>query len=137
MHRTVSREINGYAGSYPARLVNTVWQNEALSKSWLTDLTYITDRIFTVRRKLYEKMLELKTPGNWEYIVNQRGLFTYLKLSGNTLSSSFIEKQCEEMMAKKHVYLLHSGRACVAGLNNYNVDIVGKAIHEVVTNPQP
>lgn len=34
----------------------------------------------------------------------------------------------------KHVYLLTSGRLCIAGLNNKNIGYVAKSINDVITN---
>lgn len=53
-----------------------------LRAEWLAELKEITSRVRIMREMLYKKMVEQKTPGNWEFILNQRGLFTFTGLSG-------------------------------------------------------
>ena len=42
----------------------------------------MADRIKQMRAGLYERLLRLGTPGNWEHIVNQIGMFSYTGLNG-------------------------------------------------------
>lgn len=56
---------------------------EEYRKDWLAELKEVTQRISGVRTMLYNSLKELKTPGSWEFIVKQRGLFTYLGLTRN------------------------------------------------------
>ena len=41
------------------------------------------------------------------------------------------KEQVKELREKFHIYLLDSGRANIAGLNEHNIDYVANAIHEV------
>ena len=43
-------------------------------------------RILQMRSLLYERMRALGTPGTWDHIVQQRGMFCYLGLSRKSLS---------------------------------------------------
>jgi aspartate aminotransferase len=43
----------------------------------------MSGRIKKMREGLYERLLKLKTPGNWEHIINQIGMFSYTGLLGN------------------------------------------------------
>lgn len=43
-------------------------------------------RIQTVRQLLFQKLKALGTPGNWDHIVQQNGMFCYTGLSGQSLS---------------------------------------------------
>ena len=45
-------------------------------------------RIQTVRQLLFQKLKALGTPGNWDHIVQQNGMFCYTGLTGNFLSAS-------------------------------------------------
>lgn len=42
----------------------------------------MSGRIKEMRKALYEKLLKLQTPGKWEHIINQIGMFSYTGLSG-------------------------------------------------------
>jgi aspartate aminotransferase len=39
------------------------------------------DRIESVRTGLKERLQKLGTPGNWDHITNQRGMFSFLGLT--------------------------------------------------------
>ena len=77
-----------------------------------------------MRSKLRNRVTnDLKTPGNWDHIVSQSGMFSFTGLTPEMVSR----------LEKNHgVYLVSSGRASVAGLNEHNVDRVADAIDEVV-----
>lgn len=40
----------------------------------------MSDRVKTMRRELAERLTELETPGTWDHIVKQRGMFSMLGL---------------------------------------------------------
>lgn len=43
-------------------------------------------------------------------------------------------KQCEQMIAKHHIYMTLNGRISVAGLTTKNVEYVANAIKDVAEN---
>ena len=77
-----------------------------------------------MRQMLYNALKELNTPGSWEHVLQQKGMFTYTGLS---------MAQSIAMVDVHHVYMLSSGRISVAGLGSGNVQYVANAIHAVVT----
>ena len=54
----------------------------------------MADRIKLMRQKLFDKLRALGTPGNWEHIVNQSGMFSYTGLNGK----SFALKCCDQIL---------------------------------------
>jgi aspartate aminotransferase len=56
--------------------------NSNFKNEWVKELKEVTGRIVSVRTLLLNKLKELKTPGYWQHIVNQRGLFTNIGLDG-------------------------------------------------------
>lgn len=42
----------------------------------------MSDRIKLMRKALYDRLLKLRTPGNWDHIINQIGMFSYTGLTG-------------------------------------------------------
>ncbi|KOB68168.1 Aspartate aminotransferase, partial [Operophtera brumata] len=72
----------------------------------------------------YVIIFKLGTPGNWDHIVKQIGLFSYTGLS---------QRQTEHMVESYHIYLLKSGRINICGLNPSNVAYVAKAMHDAIT----
>ena len=80
-------------------------------------------RIKAMRKALHE-VLSAKVPGrNFDYFLTQRGMFSYTGLSG---------EQVDTLKDTHGVYLVRSGRMCVAGLNSKNVEVVAKAMAAVL-----
>lgn len=42
----------------------------------------MSGRIKEMRTSLYERLVQLGTPGSWEHIIQQIGMFSYTGLSG-------------------------------------------------------
>jgi aspartate aminotransferase len=51
------------------------------------------------------------TPGDWNHILTQIGMFSYTGLN---------KAQCTVLVQKHHVYLLNNGRISMAGINTGN-----------------
>lgn len=110
--------------AFGSRIVSTVLNDESLRQEWMDSIKTMSGRIRTMRQKLFERLTELKTPGTWNHIVEQIGMFSYTGLN---------EKQVRLLIDEFHIYLLKSGRINMCGLNENNVDYIAKAINEVVT----
>lgn len=65
-----------------ALIVNKVLSNPEYYQRWADELAAVSKRIIEVRDLLRKKLEELKTPGSWEHITNQIGMFSYTGLSG-------------------------------------------------------
>ena len=114
--------------AYGAKVVATILTDPELRKQWEEDLVTMSLRIKKMRNKLRDLLVEFNTPGNWDHIVNQTGMFLFTGLSAPAVAR----------LEKVHgVYLVSSGRASVAGLNEGNVERVAKAIDEVVRLSNP
>lgn len=109
--------------NHGARIVSTVLKNPDLYEQWKEHIREMSDRIKKMRAGLFERLVKLETPGTWEHIVNQIGMFSYTGLN---------EKQVEHLVKHYHIYLLRSGRINMCGLNENNLDYVAKAINETV-----
>ena len=48
----------------------------------IDNLTVMTDRIKDMRDGLFQRLKAKGTPGNWDHIVNQIGMFSYTGLNG-------------------------------------------------------
>ncbi|SCU90146.1 LANO_0D07756g1_1 [Lachancea nothofagi CBS 11611] len=111
--------------AYGAKIVSTVLNDEQLTEQWHKDMVTMSSRIIKMRHQLRDNLVKLHTPGNWDHIVGQTGMFSYTGLSPEMV----------KRLEKEHaVYLVGSGRASIAGLNSGNVEYVAKAINEVVNH---
>ena len=109
--------------NFGAQVVAAVLNDEALKASWLVEVEEMRTRILAMRQELV-KVLSTEMPErNFDYLLNQRGIFGYTGLSA---------AQIDLLREEFGVYLLASGRMCVAGLNTQNVHRVAKAFAAVM-----
>lgn len=109
--------------AYGARIVARILSDPSLFKQWEEDLQTMSQRINSMRTALKAELLKLNTPGNWDHITNQIGMFSYTGLT---------PAQVDRMVSEFHVYLTKNGRISMAGLNTGNVAYVAKAIDACV-----
>ncbi|HCT8279508.1 TPA: aromatic amino acid transaminase [Escherichia coli] len=109
--------------NFGAQVVAAVLNDEALKASWLVEVEEMRTRILAMRQELV-KVLSTEMPErNFDYLLNQRGMFSYTGLS---------TAQVDQLREEFGVYLIASGRMCVAGLNTQNVHRVAKAFAAVM-----
>lgn len=113
--------------AYGARVASTVLNDEALFKEWEENLKEMSGRIINMRKSLRSKLEEMKTPGTWNHITDQIGMFSFTGLT---------EKQVLELRNTSHVYMTKNGRISMAGLNTRNIDYFAKAVDKVVRDTQ-
>jgi aspartate aminotransferase len=66
---------------YGAQIASTVLGTPEISKQWAADLITMSSRIKSMRKKLYDELVRLETPGDWSHIVKQSGMFGYTGIS--------------------------------------------------------
>lgn len=87
----------------------------------------MSGRIIDMRNALRSKLEELGTPGTWNHITDQIGMFSFTGLS---------EAQVLKLREEYHIYMTKNGRISMAGLNTHNIDHVAQAIRKVVGETQ-
>uniref|UniRef100_A0A5F9CJY4 Aspartate aminotransferase n=1 Tax=Oryctolagus cuniculus TaxID=9986 RepID=A0A5F9CJY4_RABIT len=110
-----------------ARIVAYTLSTPELFKEWTDNVKTMADRILTMRAELRARLEALKTPGTWNHITEQIGMFSFTGLN---------PKQVDYLINEKHIYLLPSGRINMCGLTTKNLDYVATSIHEAVTKVQ-
>jgi aromatic-amino-acid transaminase len=117
------RRIYSSPPNYGAQLVAAVLGDPALKATWLAEVEAMRIRIQTMRQALVE-VLNAEIPArNFDYLLLQRGMFSYTGLSA---------AQVDRLRDEFGIYLLASGRMCVAGLNLGNVQRVAQAFAAVM-----
>ena len=117
------RRIYSSPPNYGAQVVATVLNDATLKASWLAEVEAMRLRILAMREELV-KVLETAMPDrDFGYLLRQRGMFSYTGLSA---------AQVERLREEFGVYLIASGRMCVAGLNSHNVHRVAQAFAAVM-----
>jgi aspartate aminotransferase len=121
--KLVIRPMYSNPPKHGAYLVMKVLGDEARFARWKVELKAMADRILEVRKMLREGLEKKGTPGKWNHITDQIGMFSFTGLT---------TPQCERLIKEHHIYLLKSGRISLAGLNNSNVQYMVDSVDEVV-----
>jgi aromatic-amino-acid transaminase len=117
------RRIYSSPPAFGAQVVAAVLSDEALKAKWLAEVEAMRLRILSMRQSLVD-VLKVAVPGhNFDYLLKQRGMFSYTGLSA---------AQVDRLREEFGVYLIASGRMCVAGLNASNVQRVAQAFAAVM-----
>ncbi|WP_270221111.1 aromatic amino acid transaminase [Kosakonia cowanii] len=109
--------------NFGAQLVATVLNDAGLKASWLAEVEAMRTRIKAMRQTLVDALNEAMPTGDFTYLLKQRGMFSYTGLSA---------AQVDRLREEFGIYLVSSGRICVAGLNNRNVHRVAQAFAAVM-----
>lgn len=117
------RRIYSSPPNFGAQVVATVLGDETLKASWLAEVEAMRKRILSMRQALVNVLKEAVPGHNFDYLLKQRGMFSYTGLSA---------AQVDRLREEFGVYLIASGRMCVAGLNAGNVHRVAQAFAAVM-----
>lgn len=113
--------------THGARIVERVLNTPELHRQWETELAEMRDRIKAMRQALHAQLSTLLPDRDLRFYLNQNGMFSYTGLSAD---------QVARLRAQHGVYLVRSGRMCIAGLSSMNVHHVAKSIAECVTTSE-
>ena len=80
-------------------------------------------RILAMRRSLHAALTARQPGRDFGYLLSQRGMFSYTGLTA---------AQVDRLREEFGVYLVRSGRLCVAGLNTGNVARTAAAMAAVI-----
>jgi len=106
-----------------AKIVSYILSNPDLCDEWKQNVITMSGRVQEMRKLLRAALENLGTPGDWEHITTQIGMFSYTGLN---------ERQSQYMIDKHHIYMLRSGRISMCGLTKSNVEYVANAIYDTV-----
>lgn len=118
------RQVYSSPPAFGAQLVSTILNNPEMSRHWQLEVASMRQRMKEMRHKLRSALEALAPDVDASYLTDQRGMFSYTGLTG---------PEVDTLRERKAIYLVQSGRICVAGLNDNNVGYVGEAIADVLT----
>jgi aromatic-amino-acid transaminase len=108
--------------THGGKIVATVLASPELRRLWEQELAQMRSRIRAMRQQLVEKV-QTRAPGfDFSFVTRQRGMFSYSGLSKEAVA---------RLREQFSVYVIDSGRICVAALNSRNIDYVADAIAQV------
>lgn len=121
--KMVVRPMYSSPPKHGAELVVKILGNPEYFEAWQVELKAMADRILEVRKLLREGLEAKGTPGTWNHITDQIGMFSFTGLT---------PAQCERLIQEHHIYLLKSGRISLAGLNHSNIQYMIDSVDEAV-----
>ncbi|MGE4335977.1 MAG: aromatic amino acid transaminase [Pigmentiphaga sp.] len=104
-------------------VVATVLTTPELRQQWEDELAGMRDRIRTMRHELVERLKSYGAQRDFGFVTRQRGMFSYTGLSA---------AQVDTLREEHGIYVVNTGRICVAALNSGNIDAVAKAVAAVL-----
>jgi aromatic-amino-acid transaminase len=116
------RLIRGNYSSPPfhgASIVAEILSDQELEAEWISQLAEMRTRIKEQRGLLAAALGGMGLDSDFSFIVEHRGMFTY---------TGFTEQVVDRLRDEHGIYMVRSGRMCVAALNNSNIDYVAESI---------
>ena len=105
-----------------ALVVSAVLNDPQLRNQWLAEVEDMRLRIIDMRQKLVAALQAKMPQRDFSYILRQSGMFSY---------TGFSSAQVDKLRSEHAVYLISSGRVCMAGLNEQNLGKVVDAFASV------
>jgi aromatic-amino-acid transaminase len=105
--------------AHGSAIVSTILNDTALRQLWEEELKEMRLRINTVRAEFVDALETAGVPGDFSFIRNQKGMFSFSGLS---------EEVVIRLQKEFGIYMVKSGRMNVAGINDKNRDILCQAI---------
>ena len=121
--RFTVRRIYSSPAIHAGKIVAHVLGDADLRPMWEAELASMRERILAMRLALHARLAALLPGRDVGYLLSQRGMFSYTGLSS---------AQVDALREQHAVYLIRSGRVCIAGLNSANVGRTAEAIAAVL-----
>jgi aromatic-amino-acid transaminase len=109
--------------THGSQLVAAVLQTPELRLQWQAELQAMCVRIKHMREQLRQQVAAKVPKRNLDYFTTQRGMFSYTGLT---------PEQVDRLRAEFGVYLVRTGRMCVAGLTSKNIGYVADSFSKVL-----
>lgn len=121
--KSVIRRMYSNPPTHGAAIVSTILHDESLRQSWRTELDEMRIRIKDLRSAFVAEMKRLAPDHDFDFINDQKGMFSYSGLSG----------QAATRLREEHsIYILNSGRINVAGISPSNCTRICEAVASVI-----
>ncbi|MEK1913261.1 MAG: amino acid aminotransferase, partial [Pseudomonas chlororaphis] len=109
--------------THGASIVAAVLNSPELRAQWEAELAEMRLRIRGMRLQMVDLLAKGAPQRDFSFVARQRGMFSYSGLS---------VEQVTRLRNEFGIYALDTGRICVAALNQNNIDVVTKAIIQVI-----
>ncbi|CCW31679.1 amino acid aminotransferase [Xenorhabdus nematophila] len=116
------RRIYSSPPNFGAQIVARVLCDPELKDQWLEEVEQMRLRIREMRTVLVNALKKSLPEKNFDHLLKQRGMFSY---------TGFSQEQVDRLRKEFGVYLVGSGRVCMAGVNHHNVQRIAEAFAAV------
>jgi aspartate aminotransferase len=119
----VARGLYSMPPDHGAAIVSFILHDPKLRSQWVEELDEMRTRLNGLRRLLVQRLAARKTPVDFSFIANERGMFSFLGIT---------KEQVIRLREEFHIYMVESSRVNIAGVNHANVDRSADAIAAVL-----
>lgn len=119
----VVRSIYSMPPAHGGVIVETILGSTELTALWHQELDEMRNRINGLRSLLVSKLAEKGAPGDFSFIENQFGMFSFLGIS---------PEQVEQLKKDYSIYMVGSSRMNVAGISQSNIDYFAESVSSVL-----
>ncbi|XP_029466042.1 aspartate aminotransferase, cytoplasmic-like isoform X2 [Rhinatrema bivittatum] len=134
------QEVLQHVSSHMAHIARTLWSKPPIRGGYIIaalfqdtdtaaackeDLRTMVTKLRSIREMLVNLLITLKTPGCWEYLLRQTGIYTYLELTS---------QQAEFLRKKKLIPLTSEGAIKICDLTAQSTIFLAEALIEAVTS---
>lgn len=109
--------------SHGGQVVAMVLGNPELRARWEAEVAEMRQRIQKMRTLFVKRLAERGIKRDFSFIANQKGMFSYSGLELETV---------RRLRAEFGIYIVDSGRICVAAMNEKNIEPITEAIAKVL-----
>ena len=106
-----------------ARIVACILNDAELNKLWRAEVDGMRKRIQSVRRRFADALSRNAAGLDFNHLHQRHGMFVCSGLSPT---------EVVDIRSQSGIYLADTGRLCLAGLNQSNVDLVAEAILKII-----
>jgi aspartate/tyrosine/aromatic aminotransferase len=121
--KTVVRTNYSNPPAHGGLVATIILDDSQLYQQWLTELADMRVRIKNMRQALVKGLAGCGVPGDFSFIEQQRGMFSFSGLSDDVV---------QWLRDEKGIYMVGGGRINLAGLTTNNIDYVCRSISEAM-----
>ncbi len=104
-------------------IVSTILKDASLRRQWHDELIGMRDHIASLRKKFVAELKKNGVPGDYSFIVRQKGMFSF---------SGLTDDQVKFLREKKSIYIVTGGRINVAGITSANMQYLCASMKEAL-----
>jgi aromatic-amino-acid transaminase len=121
--KRVIRSNYSNPSSHGAQIAALILSDAELRQKWEAELAEMRERILRMRSLFVEKLASKQQTRDFSFVKAQRGMFSY---SGLELPRVL------KLRSEFGLYIVDSGRMCVAAMNENNIDYITESIAKVL-----